>query len=66
MLELDLLLQGFLAHGYDGLDVPDKELFAEVVLALPDTELHDFLLGVTVPEDKDVARVIESIRAAQD
>ncbi len=65
MLELDLLLQGFLRHGYEALDDRGQRVFEEEVLKLADQDLHDYLLGTKQPHDKEVARVIESIRTAQ-
>lgn len=64
MLELDLLLQGFLEHGYRRLTSEQRALFAGDFLALPDQQLHDYLLGHATPEDTDVAQLVERIRAA--
>lgn len=44
MLELDLLLQGFLDDGYDELDEAGRAEF-EALLALPDQELFELLLA---------------------
>jgi len=60
MLELDLLLQGFLDKSYQSLNAVQKHAF-EVLLQSPDQLLHDYLLGGTVPFDKDVADVIKQI-----
>lgn len=44
MLELDLLLQGFLERGYDTLDDGSRAAFAEL-LCYPDNELLAALMG---------------------
>ncbi len=44
MLELDLLLQGFLDNGYESLDAAGREAF-ERLLELPDQALFERLLG---------------------
>lgn len=66
MLELDLLLQGFLDSGYRAMDESGRRIFEEKVLQLSDQALHDYLFGNKQPNDKEVARVIESVRTAQD
>lgn len=63
MLELDLLLLGFLDHGYDALPPAGRRAF-ETLLAAPDPLLYEYLLGGTVPIDKDVADVVRQVRAA--
>ena len=65
MLELDLLLQRFLGHGYGSMDEQGRRVFEEKVLEFSDQDLHDYLFGTKQPDDKEVARVIESIRSAQ-
>ena len=61
MLELDLLLQDFMDKTWDKLDDAHKRAF-EVLLQSPDQLLYDYLLGDTVPFDKDVAYVVKQIR----
>ncbi|WP_018231385.1 FAD assembly factor SdhE [Thioalkalivibrio thiocyanodenitrificans] len=61
MLELDLLLEGFLRHGIAGLDVRGQEAF-ERLLAYPDTTLLQLLLGQMQSSDREVAHVVELIR----
>jgi len=63
MLELDLLLQGFLERGYAGLDAEGRAGF-ERLLALPDPQLHDYLLGLERPAEAVLSDVIERIRQA--
>lgn len=63
LLELDLLLQGFMDHCYTELSHTDKRAF-ETLLKSPDQLLLDYLLGGTIPFDKDVANVVKQIRLA--
>jgi antitoxin CptB len=62
MLELDLLLQGFLKGQYDDLSTSGKKTF-EILLAYPDAVLFDLLMGKSVTADGDLASVIKKIRA---
>lgn len=61
MLELDLLLQGFLSDHYDSISDAEKRTFA-TLLDYPDAVLFDLLMGRSVTADKELARVIEKIR----
>ncbi|MCW8829038.1 MAG: succinate dehydrogenase assembly factor 2 [Gammaproteobacteria bacterium] len=63
MLELDLLLQGFLDSGYTQLEAAQREQFA-AFLALSDQQLYDYLLGNVPPDEKEFIDVIERIRHA--
>jgi antitoxin CptB len=63
MLELDLLLQGFLEQGHDALSSDEKQAF-ENLLTCPDDLLLAYLLGHTVPADGLTADVVEKIRHA--
>ena len=63
MLELDLLLQGFLERDYATLPEPGRLAFDEL-LNYPDQELLECLLGRATPTDKEVAHVIACIRNA--
>ncbi len=63
MLELDLLLRDFLECGYAGLDDPQRRCF-DRMLDYPDAVLLEWLMGRIRPADKDVARLVEQIRAA--
>ncbi len=63
MLELDLLLQGFLDHGYAGLDAAEQQRFVEL-LELSDQELFEILMTIEEPEKKEFSHVITKIRHA--
>ena len=61
MLELDILLTDFLQSGYGALDERQRVDF-ERLLALPDQELLEYLLGSQQATDGDLAHVIACIR----
>jgi len=61
MLELDLLLDGFLKHGFLALDESGRATF-ERLLDYPDTTLLQLLMGQMQSSDRDVAHVVEHIR----
>ena len=63
MLELDLLLQGFMQQGYEKLTDADKRVFV-VLLDYPDAVLFDLLMGQSVSSDPEIDRVVEKIRSA--
>ncbi len=63
MLELDLLLQGFLDNGYTELDEAQQNIFTHL-LELPDQTLSEYLLGMHEIEGKEFIDVIERIRHA--
>ena len=63
MLELDLLLQGFLQQCYENLTDADKKVFV-VLLEYPDAVLFDLLMGHSISSDLEIGRVVEKIRAA--
>jgi antitoxin CptB len=63
MLELDLLLQGFLEKGYAQLDAVQKEHFSRL-LELQDQTLQEYLLGMAEIKEKEFVDVIERIRHA--
>jgi len=62
MLELDLLLLGFLDKGYAQLDTAGRACFERLV-GYPDQVLLELLMGRMAPSDKDVAQLVERIRA---
>ena len=62
MLELDILLQGFLNHGYEQLDDRGRQGFLEL-LGLEDTALIEYLMGRLVHKERHIRHVIEAIRA---
>ena len=51
LLELDLVLEAFLARGYGRLDVGERRLFDEL-LDWPDNDLLDLALGRAQPEPR--------------
>ena len=63
MLELDLLLQGFLDNGYAELDEAQQQRFVDL-LELPNQELFESLLSAEEPEKKQFSHVIAKIRHA--
>ncbi len=63
MLELDLLLGGFLESGYEQLDPGQRRVFQRL-LDYPDQQLYEMCLGQRAVADKEVADVIAKIRHA--
>ena len=63
MLELDLLLQGFLDREYPGLEETDQSLFG-TLLDYPDQILYEWLMQRSIPTDGRLVHVIEKIRQA--
>ena len=61
MLELDAMLQAFMDKAYDDLSEPQQKAF-EILLQAPDQLLLEYLMGRTIPIDKDVAYVAHCIR----
>ncbi|NOZ37428.1 MAG: succinate dehydrogenase assembly factor 2 [Gammaproteobacteria bacterium] len=62
MLELDAMLISFLDKGF--LQLTDKEKAAfYILLNYPDQFLLEYLMGRSLPLDKDVARVAQKIQA---
>jgi len=61
MLELDLILNGFLERGYDALNAQQKTLLDQL-LDYPDQLLFDLFLGHMVSSDKDIAQLVSHIR----
>jgi succinate dehydrogenase flavin-adding protein (antitoxin of CptAB toxin-antitoxin module) len=61
LLELDLVLEAFLARGYGHLDAVQRGLFDEL-LERPDNELLDLALGRREPEARYRA-VVDMLRA---
>jgi antitoxin CptB len=60
LLELDLVLEAFLARGYGRLDAGQRGLFNEL-LEQPDNDLLDLALGRSEPEPRFRA-VVELLR----
>lgn len=63
MLELDLLLQGFLENGYAALDEEGRQAFQQL-LNMTDQELFECLMGLEAVEKKEFSHVIRKIRHA--
>jgi len=61
MLELDLLLNQFLDHGYQKLDKTQRQRLDEI-LDYPDQLLFDLLLGHMPSSDKEVSTIVNQIR----
>jgi antitoxin CptB len=60
LLELDLVLEAFLARGYGRLDAGQRRLFDEL-LERPDNDLLDLALGRSEPEPR-YRSVVELLR----
>jgi antitoxin CptB len=60
MLELDVLLEPFLADVYLTLEEEDKQRFARL-LACEDQDLFPWFMQSAVPEDTDHARIVDLI-----
>ena len=61
MLELDAMLQAFMDKAYDDLTEQQQKAF-EILLQTPDQLLLEYLMGRTIPIDKDVDYVARRIR----
>lgn len=61
MLELDLLLGRFIQGHIHNLSASEIETF-ESLLAYPDTQLFEYLMGRCTPVDIKMAHIIEKIR----
>lgn len=65
MLELDLLLQGYLESQFETLTPVQIDSFIEL-LDTPDAVLLDFLLGRSMPIDARLAALVHAIRERPD
>jgi antitoxin CptB len=63
MLELDILLQGFLENGFATLDDDNLKRF-EQLLEYEDNPLFEILMGHMQPADPKMKLVIQSIQQA--
>ena len=63
MLELDLILQGFITCGYQQLSAPQKKLF-QALLAHDDPQLLRWLLGYVEPQDPAMAKIVTLVRSS--
>lgn len=62
MLELDLILLGFLENHYMKLSDDQKQIF-ETLLDEQDPQLFEWFMGKTFPQDKRLATMIELINS---
>ncbi len=62
MLELDILLQGFLDTNFDALATAEQQAFGEL-LDYPDAVLLEYMLGRMSPTNQSIANVVTKIRA---
>ena len=60
MLELDAMLQAFMDKRYDDLNEAQQRAF-ERLLQTPDQLLLEYLMGRTIPIDKEVADVASRV-----
>ena len=60
MLELDAMLQAFMDKRYDDLNEVQQRAF-ERLLQTPDQLLLEYLMGRTIPIDKEVADVARCV-----
>ena len=60
MLELDLLLNGFLDEKYHQLSINEKDQFKNL-LDYPDQTLFDLLMGKMKSSDRDVALLVNKV-----
>ena len=65
LLELDLILQGFLEHRFERLDAEEKAVFGEM-LDSPDPDLLDWALGRSEPADLRYRGVVRLLRAGRE
>ncbi|MBT4835790.1 MAG: succinate dehydrogenase assembly factor 2 [Methylococcales bacterium] len=61
MLELDLLLNGFVNHVYPTLESKAQKSF-ETLLDCPDQSLQQWLAGNDLPDDKSLHDIVKQIR----
>jgi antitoxin CptB len=62
MLELDLLLQGFLEKAYARLSESQQRTFCRI-LEYPDQLLLDWLMAKVIPADPEVRDLVQRIRS---
>jgi len=63
MLELDLLLNGFLETQYSQLNVSQREDFI-MLLSYPDQTLYELLMDKMVSSNPAIAEIVKSIRSS--
>jgi len=62
MLELDLLLLGFVKRDYDQLTASEQKTF-QTMLGYPDPYLLDVLMEDAAPESAEIADIVQRVRA---
>ena len=62
MLELDLLLLGFVKRDYDQLREDEQQTF-QTMLGYPDPYLLDVLMEDATPESAEIADIVQRVRA---
>ncbi len=62
MKELDVLLSRYVRERYAGAPAARQAAF-EALLALPDPQIADYLMGFGVPGDAELAGVVTAILA---
>ena len=65
MLELDILLQRFMKTRFHRLRTEQRQAL-ERLLTSPDQLLLEYLMGRTIPIDKEVADIVQQIRTTPD
>lgn len=63
MLELDLLLNGFLETQYSQLNASQREDFV-MLLGYPDQTLYELLMDKMASSNPAIARIVKSIRSS--
>ena len=61
MLELDLILLGFIERHYPKLSAADQRAF-EKLLNAPDPSLLAYLNGISEPSDGELQEIVQTIR----
>ena len=60
MLELDIILQGFLEKQYQSL-TPELQADFERLLEIEDTELYAWLMGLEKPKSAEFDRILKEL-----
>lgn len=63
MLELDLLLGGFIDNGYANLNEEEKFVFQNLLVEA-DQQLYEYFMKSAIVEDEKLSNVIRKIRIA--
>lgn len=65
MLELDLLLNSYMDQVYEQLTDQEKRQFL-TLLDMQDQEMYEMLTGKTTPNDRELAQLLDRIRACME